>query len=228
MTKKGKTEEKSKKRESEQTLSVGGAAYDEKKKLAELQAMILQKGDLERTRILEEARLEADKWFAAQSAQLDAMARSIRADAEKRAREITARHMIEAEGARDRDRLRLQNELILEAMARFQKALVAFSERPDCEAILTGLAIEACSGLSGRGRVKMRLRAEDAAFGPTVAAAVNARFPDLGVAFDPTPAAISGGVFLYSDEGKWRVTADWKSRVEEMSDVVASAVLAEL
>ncbi|MDR3264409.1 MAG: V-type proton ATPase subunit E, partial [Synergistaceae bacterium] len=178
--------------------------------------------------ILEEARLEADKWFAAQSAHLDAMARSIRADAEKRAREITARHMIEAEGARDRDRLRLQNELIRDAMTRFQKALVAFSERQDYEAILTGLTLEACAGVSDRGKVKMRLRAEDAARGPAVAEAVNARLPGSDVAFDPTPAAISGGVLLYSEEGKWRVTADWKSKVEELSDVVARAVLAEL
>ncbi|MDR1874365.1 MAG: hypothetical protein LBQ90_05030 [Synergistaceae bacterium] len=209
-------------------IEPGSVVYDEKKKLAELQSMILHRGDLERGRILREAGAESGRWFEAHSAQLDTMVRGIKADAEKRAREMTARQMAEAESARDRDRLHLQNELVLKALARFQSALAALSGRPDYGTILTGMAIEACSGVPRGEKVKMRLCAEDASHGPAVAAAVNASFSDIEVVFDPTPAAISGGVFLYSEEGRWRIAADWKSKVEEMADDVARAVLAEL
>lgn len=208
----------------------GTVVYDEKKKLAELQTMILQKGDSERERILEEARAEADKWLAGQAAQLDAMVASIKADAAKRAQEMTTRHMIEAEAGRDRDRLRLQNELVLDALAQFQEALVAFSERPDYDAILTGVAAEVLERLRiAKGKkVRMRLRAEDVSYGPAVAKALVHRFPDIDVVFDDTPEPILGGVLLFSEEEKWRVAADWRSKVEEMADVVARAVLAEL
>jgi V/A-type H+-transporting ATPase subunit E len=219
---------KSKMKNVQDAQAPGSAADDGDRKLAELQAMILRRADQERERILQEATAEADKWFETHSAQLDAAVRSIKSDAEKRAREITARQMIDAESTRDRDRLRLQNELILKALERFRNALAAFSERPDCEAILTGMAIEACAGAPREGKVKIRLCAKDASHGPAVAATTGVFFPDLGIVFDPTPAAILGGVFLYSEEGKWQVKADWKSKAEEMADVVARAVLAEL
>ena len=208
--------------------SVGAVVYDEKKKLSELQSMILQKGDSERERILEEAHREAAEWLAGQTAQLDAMVASIRADATKRSHEVTARHMIEAESNRDKDRLRLQNELIQDALAQFQNALVAFSGRPDYEEILTGVAAEVCSRFPKGQKIKLRLRAEDATHGPTLAGALKARFPELDIAFDGEGAPILGGVLLYSEEEKWRVVADWKSKVEEMADAVARAVLAEL
>ena len=63
--------------------------YDEKRKLSELQSMILQKGDSERQRLLEEARGEAEKWTAEQTAHLDAMVATIKADAARRSREMT-------------------------------------------------------------------------------------------------------------------------------------------
>ena len=208
--------------------SAGLVVYDEKKKLSELQSMVLQKGDLERERILEEAHQEAVRWLAVQTAQLDAMVASIRADAAKRAQEVTTRQMIEAESARDRDRLRLQNELVRDALARFQDVLIDFSGRPDYVEILTGVAAEVCARFPKGQKVRLRLRAEDSSHGRAVTDALKARFPDINIAFDEEAAPILGGVLLYSDEEKWRVVADWKSKVEEMADSVARAVLAEL
>ncbi|MDR1621154.1 MAG: V-type ATP synthase subunit E [Synergistaceae bacterium] len=206
--------------------------YDERKKLSELQSMILQKGDLERERILEEARAEAEKWTSEQTARLNAMVGTIEADAARRSGEMTSRQLIEAESARDKDRLRLQNELIQRALVLFQDALTAFDKRPDYGAILAGLAAEACARLAKGQKVKLRLRAEDVLHGEAVADALKRRF-SLDVSFDATPAPIVGGVFLCSEdsrsnEEKWRVVADWKSKADEMADALAKAVLAEL
>jgi V/A-type H+-transporting ATPase subunit E len=211
----------------------GAVTYDEKKKLSELQSIILQKGNLERERILAEARAEAGKWTDEQTRQLNTMVAGIKADAAKRSHEISARQMIEAESARDKDRLRLQSELIQKALLAFQGALVALAKRPDYDAILTGAAAEVCErlpkGQKGQPyKVKMRLRAEDAPHGEAVALALRSRFPDIDVTFDAAAAPIIGGVYLYSEEEKWQVAADWKSKVEEMADDVAKAVLAEL
>jgi V/A-type H+-transporting ATPase subunit E len=213
--------------------SVGTVTYDEKKKLSELQSIILHKGDLAREHILTEARSEAEKWADEQTRQLNAMVAGIKADAEKRSREITLRQMAEAESARDKDRLRLQSDLIRSALLDFQDALVNLSKRPDYDAILTGLAAEVCgrfpkSQMESRRKVKMRLRMDDAPHGEAVARALNSRFPEIDVAFDAEPAPIIGGVLLYSEEEKWQVVADWKSKAEEMADDVAKAVLAEL
>ncbi|MDR2527403.1 MAG: hypothetical protein LBD04_00060 [Synergistaceae bacterium] len=206
----------------------GAVVYDERKKLAELQAMILGKGDAERERVLSEARQEAVKWVEDQTKQLEGMAASIKSDAAKRAREITSRQLIEAEAARDKSRLRLQSDLARKALVLLQDALSAFDKRPDYDAILTGVAAEACERFPGGQKVKMRFRAEDAVHGEAVAQALKLRFPNLDVTFDATPAPIMGGVYLYSEEEKWRVVADWKTKVEEMADGVAKAVLAEL
>jgi vacuolar-type H+-ATPase subunit E/Vma4 len=208
--------------------SAGMVIYDEKKKLAELQALILQKGGLTRERILAEAKAEAEKWTEDEARQLDAMTAGIKADAAKRAREIAQRQMSEAESARDRDRLRLQSDLVRSALLAFQDALADLAKRPDYDAILTGVAAEVCERFPKSRKVKMRLRAEDAPHGEAVARALRSRFPELGIAFDADAAPIIGGVLLYSEEEKWQVVADWKSKTEEMADDVAKAVLAEL
>jgi vacuolar-type H+-ATPase subunit E/Vma4 len=208
--------------------SAGTVTYDEKKKLSELQTLILQKGAMARERILAEAKAEAEKWTDEQTRQLDIMVAGIKTDAAKRAREIALRQMAEAERERDRDRLRLQGDLIRSALSAFQDALVDLAKRPDYDAILTGMAAEACERFSKSQKVKMRLRADDAPHGEAVARALRSRFPEIDIAFDADAAPIIGGVLLYSEEEKWQVTADWKSKTEEMADDVAKAVLAEL
>lgn len=197
-------------------------------KLSELRDMILQKGEEERERILEEARQKAETWLEEQTARLDATVAGIESEAARRAQEVTTRQMIEAGSARDRDALRLQSELIREALARLRDELTAFSDRPDYGKILMGMAVEACAEFPKSRGVKLRLRAEDASYGPELADALKARFPELDLVFDPEAAPISGGVFFVSARENWRVTADWKSLVEEATDTVAKAVLAEL
>lgn len=200
---------------------------DERKKLNELRASILSKGADERERILKEARDGADRWLAGQMAQLDAEVRDIRSDAAKRAQDISARQLVEAGALRDRERLRLQSDLVQEALTSLQNALVALSARADYDAILTGVAAEVCERLD-EGRVALRLRAEDAPLGEGIARALRVRFPRLDLYFDGTPEPILGGVVLLSEEEKWRVSADWRTKIAEMTDSVAEAVLAEL
>ncbi|MDR1048837.1 MAG: hypothetical protein LBL51_03700, partial [Synergistaceae bacterium] len=113
------------------TQEPGAVVYDEQEKLSGLRAMILRKGDLERERLLSDARAEAERWTEEQTKHLEAMVAGIRADAMKRAGELTARQWAEAETARGKDRLRLQNELARKALLAFQNALIAFDKRPD-------------------------------------------------------------------------------------------------
>ena len=206
----------------------GAIEHDAGKKLSELKSIILSKGDAEHERIISEGREEAEKWTEEQKKQLDAMITAIRADATKRSYEMTSRQLVDSEIIRDKNRLRTQNELVNKALVLLQNALVGFSSRPDYDAILTGVAAEVCGKLPKGQKVRMRLRAEEASHGKAVADALSLRFPDLDISFDRTPAPILGGVFLYSEEGKWRIIADWKAKVEEMADSVAKAVLAEL
>jgi V/A-type H+-transporting ATPase subunit E len=210
------------------TQEPGAVVYDEQEKLNGLRAMILRKGDLERERLLSDARAEAERWTEEQTKHLEAMVAGIRADAMKRAGEMTARHLAEAETARGKDRLRLQNELARKALLAFQNALIAFDKRPDYGSILTGVTAEVCERLPKGQKVKLRLREEDAPHGEAVAGALRSRFPDMDITFDAAPARIVGGVYLYSEEERWHVAADWKSKTEEMADEVAKAVLADL
>jgi len=64
--------------------------------------------------------------------------------------------------------------------------------------------------------------------GEGIARALRARFPKLDVRFDDTPEPILGGVVLFSEDEGWRISADWRAKIEEMTDSVAEAVLAEL
>ena len=200
---------------------------DERKKLDGLRASILSRGAEERERILKEAEARAERWLANHTAQLDATVRSIREDAVKRAQDISDRQLVEAGSSRDRERLRLRSSLVQEALASLEKALVGLSARDDYGAILTGVAAEVCERLHS-GRVGLRLRAEDAPLGEGTAEALSARFPGLDIYFDAAPEPILGGVVLLSEDEGWRISADWRAKIEEMTDSVAEAVLAEL
>lgn len=226
--------EKSKGKKKMPDFAVGTLEYDENKKLRELQTMVLQKGTEAREQVLSAAKAEAEKWIEEKTKSLKAMVESIKADAVKRCNEISRRQISEAEAKRDKDHQRFQSGLVDRALMDLQNALVAFEDRHDYDAILTGLAAEVCGAIvsskeQNKGqKVKLRLRAEDASHGEGIARALMSRFPDVEVAFDATPAAIIGGVYIYSEEEKWHVSADWKSKVGEMADEVARAVLSEL
>ena len=208
-------------------VSAPDGGRDERKKLDGLRASILSRGEEERERILKEAEARAERWLADHTAQLDATVRSIRDDAVKQAQDISDRRLVEAGTSRDRERLRLRSGLVQEALASLQKALVGLSARDDYGAILTGVAAEVCEHLHS-GRVGLRLRAEDAPLGEGTAEALRARFPGLDIYFDAVPEPILGGVVLLSEDEGWRISADWRAKIEEMADSVAEAVLAEL
>ena len=208
-------------------FQAGTVVQDDRKKLAELQAMILSKGAAERERTLKEARAQSETWLSQRAAELDAAVESIRRDAALRAQEITTRLLVEAETARNKARLRLQSELVRQALTMFQNELAALSNRSDYDAILTGLAAEVCEKMTS-GRIGLRLNKSDSLLGEGVARALNARFTQLTFYFDETPEPILGGIVLFSEQEKWRVFADWKSKVEEMTEAVAAAVLTEL
>lgn len=216
------------KRNMDAKSEAGAVIYDEKKKLSELQMIILNKASEEQAQILEEARLERDRWVAEQTAQLDAMCENIKNDAAKRAQEITTRHLLEAEGDRDKNRLRLQSSLVFKALTLLHDSMLAFSKRADYEAILAGWALEVCARFPNARKLRMRLRAEDALYGESIVEFLKKRLPELDIAFDNTPAEVLGGVVIFSEEEKWRVVADWKTKIEEITDTVAKAVLAEL
>ncbi|NLL36662.1 MAG: hypothetical protein GX256_03965 [Fretibacterium sp.] len=200
---------------------------DDKKKLAELQAMILAKGSEDRDRLLEEAQKQSQDWLAKRTAELNETVENIRNDALLRAQEISARQLMEAEASNNKERLRLQSDLVLQALDLLRKELTALSDRPDYDAILTGLAAEVCEKLSS-GRIGLRLNEQDAPLGLDVVGALNARFKNLIFYFDEKPEPISGGVVLFSEEERWRVSADWNTKVEGMTEAVAAAVLKEL
>ncbi|GHS92954.1 hypothetical protein AGMMS50276_02070 [Synergistales bacterium] len=222
------------KQEHNTPLESSALAYDESKKLHELQTMVLQKGYEARERVLSEAKTEVEKWLDEKTKGLNAQVSAIKADAIKRCNDISKRQIAEAETKRDKDRLRFQSGLVERALLDLQNALVALETRGDYDAILTGMAAEICGALvsskeQGKGqKVKLRLRSEDSSHGEGIARALMSRFPSIEVAFDATPAAIIGGVYIYSEEEKWHVSADWKSKVGEMADEVARAVLSEL
>jgi V/A-type H+-transporting ATPase subunit E len=208
--------------------AIAGGVYDEKKKLFELQAIILSKGNEERERILSETRADLEKWTGEQAKRLETEVAAIQADAARRAGEIKTHCLIEAESSRDRERLRLQNELVQTALDQLLKELMAFEKRPDYDMILAGLASEIFEKFPKGRKVSLRLRAEDAPLGETVVTILRRRFPEVETVFDPEPAPIEGGVYLYSEEEKWRVVSDWKTKARDMADGMAKAVLAAL
>lgn len=205
----------------------GSSIHDARKKLSELQTAILSKGITERDQILDNARTQAAEWLSENNANLDAMVLNIHRDSAHRAQELTTRQLVEAESVRDKDLMRLQSDMVRQALVLFQNELTDLAARIDYDAILTGIAAEVCEKLNP-GRVGIRLNRSDARLGDVLVQALSLRFPGFEFYFDETPEPILGGVVLFSEEEKWRVTADWKSKVDEIKEDVATAIMAEL
>ncbi len=173
-------------------------------KLASLKNLLLKKADDEREALLESARSEAASWLAEQNAALDRMVEQIHAEAVKRAEEISKRQISGAEMARTKERLRLQNSLLDEAVGMLQKELTALRIHPSYPAVLAGLALEAAENLPAGTEVRIQLASEDEALGEPLAARLREKRPDLSVSFDPDAAPILGGVWLSAPDGSWR------------------------
>ena len=156
------------------------------------------------------------------------MVEQIHAEAVKRAEEISRRQISGAEMARTKDRLRLQNSLIDEALTMLQKELAAFRERPDYPAILTGLAAEAAEKVAAGTPVRLQLASEDESLGQTIARNLAQKRPDLSVTFVDEPAPILGGVWLSAQDGSWRAPSDWREIILEVKDSLSERILSIL
>ena len=228
------TDERSQ-REPRRSLTRDASASEERsyelrnpEKLASLKNLLLQKADDERETLLDGARREAASWLEEQNAGLDRMVEQIHTEAVKRAEDISKRQIAGAETTRTKERLRLQNSLLDEALSMLQKELTALREHPDYLDILTGLALAAAEKLPEGTAARISLAGEDASLGAALMECVSGRRPDLTVEFDPAPSPILGGVRLSAPDGSWRAAADWHEVAAELKDSLAERVLAAL
>ena len=129
------------------------------------------------------------------------MVEQIHGGAVKRAEEISKRQISGAETARTKERLRLQNILLDEAVEMLQKELIALRNSPEYLQILAGLALEAAARVPAGTMVKIQLAQEDGAHGETLAARLADFRPDLAFSFDTEAAPILGGVWLSARDG---------------------------
>lgn len=207
-----------------------GKSYEVRnpEKLASLRNLLLKKADDERETVLESARQEAAAWLEEQNKGLDRMVEQIHGEAVKRAEEISKRQISGAETARTKERLRLQNILLDEAVEMLQKELIALRNSPEYLQILAGLALEAAARVPAGTMVKIQLAQEDGAHGETLAARLADFRPDLAFSFDAEGAPIMGGVWLLAADGSWRAPADWREVISGMKDSLAERVLSIL
>lgn len=197
-------------------------------KLVSLKNLLLKKADDEREALLESARQEAASWLAEQNAALDRMVEQIHTEAVKRAEEISKRQISGAEMNRTKERLRLQNSLLDEAVGMLQKEFTALRIHPSYPSVLAGLAFEASEKLPAGTEVRIQLASEDKNLGEALAAKLREKRPDLAVSFDTNAAPILGGVWLSSPDGSWRSPADWREVIAEVKDSLAERILSLL
>ncbi|NLA91204.1 MAG: ATPase [Synergistaceae bacterium] len=197
-------------------------------KLASLRNLLLNKADDEREAVLESARQEAAAWLEEQNIALDRMVEQIHSEAVRRAEEISRRQISGAETARTKERLRLQNILLDEAVDMLQRELIQVRNTAAYLPILAGLALEGASRLPAGSEVKIQLAQEASSLGAPLAARLKAFSPDLPFTFDTEAAPILGGVWLSASDGSWRVPADWREVISGMKDSLAERVLSIL
>jgi vacuolar-type H+-ATPase subunit E/Vma4 len=196
-------------------------------KLRELCNIVLKRADVERNRIINDARDEIDLWVKEQQILLEAECGTISKDAKKRADEISTRQISDAKNEINRERLKLQNKCVYEAKALFQKKLEAMRKHVDYKYILAGLALEAIEKVNKKQDILLRLSAEDVELGEEIAAIINEAAP-INIIFDSTPGKFAGGVMISSADGHWSVVSDWNAKTDELADTISARVLAVL
>ena len=194
-------------------------------KLASLRNLLFKKADDEREALLDSARREAAEWLSEQNESLDRMVEQIHGDAVKRSEEISKRQISGAEMTRTKDRLRLQNSLLDEAITLLQKELTDLRNSREYPDILAGLALEAAEKLPRGSAVNLQLSHEDLALGEPVADRVREKLPDLTVAFLVDAVPVLGGVWLSAPDGSWRAPADWREVISGLKDTLAERIL---
>jgi len=195
------------------------------KKLNGLKELILMEAEHERAKIIEMAKKEAG---AVEKEEMEKIAKEealILKEAEERAESIRRRQVMAAERERKTEFLRLQNQLLKEATTLLEDKLNHLREDPRYPEILVGLVLDAISVLEGVNAIKIRLSAQDAHLGEHVAQEVRKSLPNLKVSFDGEPAPILGGVWVYSEDEKRFVRADWKAQAQELSASLADRLL---
>ncbi|MDI9371311.1 MAG: ATPase [Synergistaceae bacterium] len=197
-------------------------------KLSSLKSLLLKHGDEEGDAILETARREAASMFEERSAEVERLVEQIHSEAVRRAEEIAKRQIAGAEAARGKERLRLQNSLLDEAIMMLQHELTALRYHENYIDILAGLAVSAASGLQPGSVIKLSVAAEDAHLGREVVRRAAALLPGPKFEYNPAPAAITGGVLLEAPDGSWRSRADWHNVSMEMKEALAERLLAAL
>ncbi|NLB84086.1 MAG: ATPase [Synergistaceae bacterium] len=194
-------------------------------KLTSLKNLLFKKADDEREVLLDSARREAAEWVSERNESLDRMVDLIHGDAVKRSEEISKRQISGAEMTRTKDRLRLQNTLIDEAVTLFQQELIDLRGKREYPDILAGLALEAAEKLPQGSAVNLQLSSEDLALGSAVARRIREKRPDLTVTCQLDAAPILGGVLLSAPDGSWRAPADWQEIISGVKDTLAGRIL---
>lgn len=197
-------------------------------KLASLKSLLLKQGDAECDAILEAARRESSSMAEERNAEVERMVEQIHTEAVRRAEEIAKRQIAGAEASRAKDRLRLQNSLLDEAVMMLQNELAALRTRPDYVDILAGLAAHAAADIPEGGAVTISLAGEDVHLGGEVTRRASAIMRGLKFEFSPAPASITGGVHLEAPDGSWRSSADWHDVAMELRESLAERLLAVL
>ncbi|MCF7936294.1 MAG: ATPase [Synergistales bacterium] len=195
------------------------------KKVEGLRELIFAKAEAEKGAALQNARREARQWVAEQTEQLEQTIAGISRDAGKRAGEIRRREVMAAERESERERLRLQNRLLADAMNRLASALEGLRDRRDYPAVLAGIALEGIESMPSVSSVVLQLAERDQGLGGAVVERLRRLAPDVELSFDPTPAPITGGVWLRSGDGRWRSRLDWGILASEMADTLAERLL---
>ncbi len=194
-------------------------------KLTSLKNLLFKKADDEREVLLDSARREADEWVSEQNESLERMVDQIHGDAVKRSEEISKRQISEAEITRTKDRLRLQNTLLDEAVTLLLQELIDLRGRREYPDILAGLALEAAEKFPQGSAVNLQLSSGDFALGSLVVGRIREKRPDLTVTFLIDAAPIPGGVWLSAPDGSWRAPADWQEIISGLKDTLAERIL---
>ena len=199
--------------------------HEETRKVEDLKELILAKAEAEKGYALKNAREEAKNWINEQNSRLEQTINGILADARKRAEEIRRREIMSAEREAEREKLRLQNSLLADGLNRLESALEKLRGRDNYPGILAGLAVEGVNSMPDVEKVFLRLGDSDRDLGESLAVKVSELVSGVEVHFDPSPAPITGGLWLSSEDGRWQSRLDWSVKASEMSDELAERLL---
>ncbi len=197
-------------------------------KILNLQNIILEHANTQRSAIASDARREAEEWLTKEKDKLEREAALIVADAKSRSEDIHRRQILSAERERATEALRQQNRLLQQTLKKYQDELVRLRERDDYVTILAGVAAGASVSIVDAAPLKLRLAAIDQKYGEKVSSLVNEKLPAAAMVFDKEPAPIIGGCWVETADGRRQINADWQSWTQESSDILADRLLALL